>query len=241
MALVNRRIVFHVAKRHCFQNHFESSKNIVSPYNRRLLSNNTANSFKDSTSSRLNIKTIAAVLVLPAAYAAYEYSQRKKVQLNYKEPDVITIDRLPKVPISYKIVNANDKTDLDLILFRCQTCPFCCKMIAYLNSRGLSYSVVNVDEPFERSMKWSHHKQVPCVLARTKQGKYIELTNSTVIISILAAISHDPEIDIEDLAKLYPKMSYIEENGHHKYGIVNKYELMYKGKLPKGVTEDSMQ
>lgn len=244
MANIHLRIVSHLVHRNFFQKHFKSNKHIVSQYNRRLLSNTTENSFKGNTvntNSRLNFKTITAVLAVPAAYVVYNYFQRKKELLNYKEPDVITVEQLPKVPINYKIVNANDKTNLDLVLFQCQTCPFCCKMIAYLNSKGLSYTVVNVDEPFERRVKWSHYKQVPCVLARNKQGNYIELTNSTVVISILAAIANDPEINIEDLAKLYPKISYIKANGHKKHGIVNKYDLMYKGKLPKGVTPNSMQ
>lgn len=234
------KLFSHTVYRNCFQNHFKFSKNIVvQQCTRRLLS--TENSLKPNTSSRFNLKTIAAVISVPAAYMIYDHLRKKEELLNYKEPDVVKLDRLPKVPISYKIVNSNDKTNLNLVLFQCQTCPFCCKMIAYLNSRGISYSVVNVDEPLERRIKWSHFQQVPCVLARTKDGKYIELTNSSVIISILAAILNNPELDIEDLAKLYPKITYIKANGAKKHGIVNKYDLMYKGKLPKGVTPDSMQ
>lgn len=242
MANIHLRIAAHTVYRNCIQNHFNLSKNVVYQSNRRFVSTNTPeNTTKSNTNSRLNFKTIAAVVAVPAAYMAYDYFRRKQERLNYKEPEVVTMDRLPKVPIDYKIVNANDKTNLDLILFQCQTCPFCCKMLAYLNSKGLSYSVVSVDEPFERRVNWSHYKQVPCVLARTKDGKYIELTNSTVIISILTAISNDPEINIEDLAKLYPKISYMKPNGRKAHGIVNKYDLMYKGKLPKGVTAASMQ
>ncbi|KAJ6646682.1 Prostaglandin E synthase 2 [Pseudolycoriella hygida] len=120
----------------------------------------------------------------------------------------------------------------------CQTCPFCSKVTAFLDSKSISYSVVNVDEPFEKNIRWSHYGQVPCVLARTKQGTYIELTNSSVIISILTAMLNDPGMSIEELAESYPKISYITERGLKKHGIVNKYDLMYKGKLPDGVTYD---
>lgn len=244
MANIHLRMVSRLLNRNAFQNHLKSRKDIVFQYNRRFVSNTTENSFNGNTgntNSRFNKKTIAAIVALPTAYMVYEYFQRKEEMLNYHEPDVFTLDRLPNVPISYKIVNPNDKTNVDLILFQCQTCPFCCKMIAYLDSKGLSYSVVNVDEPFERKVKWSRTKQVPCVLARTKRGKYIELSNSTVVISILAAILNDPDADIEELARMYPKISYIKENGVKKHGIVNKYDLMYKGKLPKGVTDASLQ
>lgn len=218
------------------------SRNIAFESNRRFLSNaSTENTTTGSTTSRLNLKKIAAVAIIPTAYLAYDYFHRKQEAINYKEPDIVTVDRVPNVPIDYKIVGPNDKTNLDLILFRCQTCPFCCKMIAFLNSKGLSYSVVSVDEPFERRVKWSHYKQVPCVLVRNKNGKYVELTNSSVLISILTALTNDPQLDIEDLAKMYPKISYVKANGVKKHGIVNKYDLMYNGKLPKGVTLESIQ
>lgn len=39
------------------------------------------------------------------------------------------IDRFPdNVKITRKIYNPNDNTDLDLVLFQYQTCPFCCKV-----------------------------------------------------------------------------------------------------------------
>ncbi len=239
MSNVHLRIVSHSIYRNFIQNRLHN--NIVVQCNRRLLSNTSTPAGNVPNSSRFNFKTIAAVVAIPGSYMVYQYLQRKQEQINYKEPDVIVIDQPPKVPISYKVVNPNDKTNLDLILFQCQTCPFCCKMTAYLNSRGLSYSVVNVDEPFETRVKWSHHKQVPLLLARTKSGKYIELTNSSVVISILSALTNDPEQNIEELAKMYPKISYVKANGVKKHGIVNKYDLMYKGKLPKGLTLASLQ
>lgn len=241
MTSVHLRIVSHSFYRSCIQNHFKLSRINTLQCSRRLLSNINAPENNNNTKSRLNFKTIAAVAVVPVAYMVYDYFRKKEELLNYKEPDVVTMDHPPNVPIDYKIVNPDDKTNLDLILFQCQTCPFCCKMIAFLNSKGFSYSVVSVDEPFERRMKWSHQKQVPCLLARTKDGKYIELTNSSVIISILTAILNNPEKNIEELAKLYPKITYIKANGIKKHGIVNKYDLKYEGKLPKGVTLDSIQ
>lgn len=39
------------------------------------------------------------------------------------------IDKFPdNVKITRKIYNPNDNTDLDLVLFQYQTCPFCCKV-----------------------------------------------------------------------------------------------------------------
>lgn len=40
------------------------------------------------------------------------------------------IDKLPdNLTVTRKIYNPNDNTDLDLVLFQYQTCPFCCKVI----------------------------------------------------------------------------------------------------------------
>lgn len=238
MANISAGIVSRVFCRNLMQNHLKLDKRIVFQSNRRLLSNTGEKSIPSNT--RSYTKPLAAVAVVGTAYMMYKYMENREEQINYVEPNIIVYDRLPKVPITRKIVNSNDKTNLDLMLFQCQTCPFCCKMLAYLDSKGFSYSVVDIDEPFERRMKWSHYKHVPCVLARTKQGEYVELTNSSVIISILTAVLNDPEADLEDLAKLYPRMTYMKENGIKKYGIVNKYQLEYKEKLPKGVTKDSI-
>lgn len=39
------------------------------------------------------------------------------------------IDKLPEnLTITRKIYNPSDNTDLDLVLFQYQTCPFCCKV-----------------------------------------------------------------------------------------------------------------
>lgn len=39
------------------------------------------------------------------------------------------VDKLPdNLKITRKIYNPNDNTDLDLVLFQYQTCPFCCKV-----------------------------------------------------------------------------------------------------------------
>ncbi len=41
------------------------------------------------------------------------------------------IDKFPdNVKITRKIYNPNDNTNLDLVLFQYQTCPFCCKVRA---------------------------------------------------------------------------------------------------------------
>lgn len=169
------------------------------------------------------------------------------------------IDRVPDVPIARRLQNPRDKSDLDLVLFQYQTCPFCCKVShtnvdkkrnemrytylqyalntflilntrrqvrAFLDSQGLSYSVVEVDAVLRQSIKWSPYKKVPMLLAKCKDGRYIQLTESSMIISILASVLADPSKDVADLYKFYPTETFVDEAGNTRSDVLNKYFLM---------------
>lgn len=131
-----------------------------------------------------------------------------------------------------KIYNEKDKTSLDIILFQFQTCPFCCKVRAFLDYSGLSYSVVEVDAVLRQSIKWSKSKKVPTMLVKTSDGKYIQLNDSSMIISVLSSFLIDPAKNkIEDLAKFYPVTNFEDVYGS-VFDIANKYFLMFQDKKP---------
>lgn len=115
-------------------------------------------------------------------------------------PQVTIIDRLPDVRITRRIVGA---VDLDLVLFQYHTCPFCCKVRVFLDSQGISYSVVEVDAVLRQDTKWSSYKKVPMMLAKTKDGKYAQLTDSSAIVSIMTTLLQNPGADVVELAKKY--------------------------------------
>lgn len=132
-----------------------------------------------------------------------------------------------------KIINANDTTGLDLVLFQFQTCPFCCKVRAFLDYSGLSYSVVEVDAVLRQSIKWSNTKKVPTMLAKTSDGRWIQLNDSSVIVSILSSLLIDPaKRKIEDVVKFYPVETFEDVYGKIN-DIANKYFLMFQDKKPK--------
>lgn len=56
---------------------------------------------------------------------------------------------------------------------------FCSKVRSFLDYSGLSYSVVEVDAVLRQSIKWSSSKKVPTLLARTREGKYVQLNDSS--------------------------------------------------------------
>lgn len=68
---------------------------------------------------------------------------------------------------------ATDSSGLHLVLYQYPTCPFCCKVRAFLDFYGLSYDVVEVDPVLRTQTKWSDYKKVPILLASVGDGKYV--------------------------------------------------------------------
>lgn len=176
------------------------------------------------------------------------------------------IDNLPDdIKITRKIYNPNDNTDLDLVLFQYQTCPFCCKVSvttkrkfalrvnvlqysvpsqvrAFLDSQGFSYSVIEVDAVLRQSIKWSKYKKVPMLLAKRKDGKYVQLTESSMIISTLASFLLNTDQDIGQLVNYYPNVSFVDDGGKQKTDVINKYFLMFQeDRPPKSTTREMME
>lgn len=172
-----------------------------------------------------------------AGYALYTNSTDRTSHMEHQEKRAKVLDMLPKVRITKKYVNPKDTSGLDLVLFQFQTCPFCCKVRAYLDYMGISYSVVEVDAVLRQDLKWSDYKKVPMALVRRKDGKYVQLTDSSTIISVLASYLNDTkEQDPGQLVNFYPEISFFDNSGKKKSDVMNKYFLMYQDKPPRGVT-----
>lgn len=90
----------------------------------------------------------------------------------------------------------------------------------------MSYSVVEVDAVLRQSIKWSPYKKVPMLLAKCKDGRYIQLTESSMIISILSSVLADPTQDVADLYQFYPTETYVDEQGEQRSEVLNKYFVM---------------
>lgn len=74
-----------------------------------------------------------------------------------------------------QIVNDGDDSGLKIVLFQFQTCPYCCKVRAFLDAHGLSYDVVEVDAVLRQSIKWSKYKKVPIMLVKTSIGYAVSI------------------------------------------------------------------
>lgn len=170
-------------------------------------------------------------------YTMYQNVGNKKTKPEELKPEII--DEMPNVRVMRKIVNENDKTglDLELVLFQFQTCPFCCKVRAFLDCAGFSYSVVEVDAVLRQDIKWSKSKKVPTLLAKTKDGKYVQLNDSSMIISALSTYLLDPKADMKDVADFYPVTKFSDVYGK-LFDIANKYFVMYQQVQPKQTKEE---
>ena len=80
-------------------------------------------------------------------------------------------------------MNDADTSDLQLTLFQYRTCPFCCKVRSYLDARGISYEIVEVDAVLRQAIKWSGYKKVPILLAKVDGGYQVNTIKSKIIYS----------------------------------------------------------
>jgi len=122
-------------------------------------------------------------------------------------------------------VRHNSDNKADLILFQYPTCPFCCKVRAFLDYIKVPYDIVEVDPMLKQQISWSEYKKVPILLVKTNDG-YQPLTDSSMIVSAMATYLKDTSVNIEEIANFYPSVSYVDEDGKRKTDIMNKYFVM---------------
>lgn len=115
------------------------------------------------------------------------------------------------------------------------------KQLSDTNPPFYNTDSLQVDAVLKQDVKWSPYKKVPIVLARDKSGKYVQMTDSTAIISILSSYLIDPSVSIRELVEMYPEISYINSDGKKTFEILNKYHLMYGEKVLKNINKDDLE
>lgn len=193
------------------------------------------------------VRPIAFGITLGAGVGtAYSYLTKEEIGIPgsvIKQNDKpFILDKFPEnIKITRQIKNPQDSTGLELVLFQFQTCPFCCKVRSYLDYKGLSYSVVEVDAVLRQSIKWSPYKKVPLLLAKTKDGRYVQLTDSSMIVSAIETYLKNPEKDIDEIAALYPNVSFMDEQGKQKSDVFNKYFLMFRAEQSAKMDKEAIK
>ncbi|XP_041986178.1 prostaglandin E synthase 2 [Aricia agestis] len=196
----------------------------------KLLYSTRSNSLKPA---KLTLLSAGIGVLLGAGYGGYTHYKinAKKITGPAQTEDYPFLEKKPKYQPHYKIVNESDTSDLQLVLFQYRTCPFCCKVRSYLDARGISYEVVEVDAVLRQDIRWSNYKKVPILLAKV-DGGYQQLLDSTAIISVLETYLRDKSHQLTDVVKFYPIAKYDDENGKSVVDITNKYFIMHNASVP---------
>lgn len=201
----------------------------------------SGSSTKKSPNGTFKLTLLGACIgaVAGSTYTLYTRICDKNSHKEHERTPPKVIEYFPAdVRITKRFINPNDTSGLDIVLFQYQTCPFCCKVRAYLDYMGISYSVVEVDAVLRQDIRWSDVKKVPMVLIRQQDGKYVQMTDSSAIISLVASSLHDKRMDVGELAQFYPQISYFDDDGKKRQDILNKYFLMYQDRTPKNMTRE---
>ncbi|XP_018319954.1 prostaglandin E synthase 2 [Agrilus planipennis] len=204
---------------------FKYYKNIVVGHTHDNIRRFTSSAKKSRSFVKLGLVGVTLGGVIGTGYSIHQLNQPKTHILN-EEVAIPLIENPPEIPPSKKIRIPGDQSGLKLTLYQYQTCPFCCKVRAFLDYYGISYDVIEVDPVLRQSIKWSPYKKVPILLVNVGENKYQPLNDSSMIISALSSVLRDSKRDIEEITGYYPFISFQDEDGSIKKDIMNKYFLM---------------
>ncbi|XP_054719899.1 prostaglandin E synthase 2-like [Uloborus diversus] len=158
------------------------------------------------------------------------FTEKKDYSFNPNAPDIKPSREVPGPAVDL---------GLELTLYQYQTCPFCCKVRAFLDFYGIPYKVVEVNPVMRQQLKFSKYKKVPILIAQEKGSSVKhQLNDSTVIISILGTFLFDINSGLEKVLQYYAPFAYKNEDGKEVEEVMNKYFLMYGDKLPKGRSDE---
>lgn len=150
------------------------------------------------------------------------------------------LESFPKgIKVSRKIVVPEDTTGLKITLFQYPTCPFCCKVRAFLDYYGVSYDIVEVNAVLRQQIRWSSYKKVPILLVQVPNG-YQQMNDSSMIISCLASYLTDTSVQLEEVASYFPETEFRDDDGKVKKEILNRYFLMLNDRMNGRSVKDIM-
>ncbi|XP_068618391.1 prostaglandin E synthase 2 [Battus philenor] len=185
------------------------------------------------STAKLTLISASVGILVGAGYGGYTHyvvNSKKHTKLTENE-EYAFLKEAPNYQAQYKVVNESDASNLQLVLFQYRTCPFCCKVRAYLDSKGISYEIVEVDAVLRQAIKWSEYKKVPILLAKV-DGGYQQLMDSSAIISVVETHLRDKVSQLRDVIKFYPITRYDNEDGKSVTDITNKYFIMHNSPVP---------
>uniref|UniRef100_A0A0K0F3N2 Prostaglandin E synthase 2 n=1 Tax=Strongyloides venezuelensis TaxID=75913 RepID=A0A0K0F3N2_STRVS len=144
------------------------------------------------------------------------------VLIQEKDDRVDGVDVLSK---ARHITGPLDKTGLKPRLYQYQTCPFCCKVRAFLDYYGFDYHLIEVDPLSRGELKFAPcQKKVPVTTCSCLDKP---MTESSLIMSIFSTFLQRKNLSIKDVVELYPPLTQVEaKSGKEVQTFPNKYFIM---------------
>ncbi|KAL1517379.1 hypothetical protein ABEB36_001149 [Hypothenemus hampei] len=206
---------------------------------KRFFSSNANSKKPGKAMLKLGLAGVTVGALVGTGYSIHQKNNPKDHLIN-EEAFIEQVNEIPEIKPSKKVRYSGDNSNLQLTLFQYQTCPFCCKVRAFLDYYGISYDVVEVDPVLRQSIKWSEYKKVPILVARTQDG-YQPLNDSTMIISALMSYLKDSsDKSLPEIVKCFPFITFFDETGTKKKDIMNKYFLMLTAEQYQNEDEQSL-
>ncbi|XP_060535755.1 prostaglandin E synthase 2 [Cylas formicarius] len=174
---------------------------------------------------KLGLAGVTVGALVGTGYSIHQMNQPRGHIIN-EHTFIEPLKEIPQIEPSRKVHVPGDQSGLKLTLYQYQTCPFCCKVRAFLDYYGISYNVIEVDPVLRQSIKWSEYKKVPILVANV-EGGFQPLNDSSMIISALATYLKDADKSLTDIVKCFPFISFYDDSGVKKNQIMNGYFLMF--------------
>ncbi|GFY37706.1 prostaglandin E synthase 2 [Trichonephila inaurata madagascariensis] len=180
-------------------------------------------------------KLLLGLAAVGVGTGLYNYFNPPKQESKYRSGVALTEltdftrnDNIIDIKPSREVSGPATALGLDLTLYQYQTCPFCCKVRAFLEFYGIPYKVIEVNPVMRQQLKFSKYKKVPILIAQEKNSsKKHQLNDSSVIISILGSLFIDLSSGLESVLKYYVPLSYTNDEGKAVEEVMNKYFLMF--------------
>lgn len=168
----------------------------------------------------------------------------------------VPLDKIQGMEVTKRIAGVVNLPNIKLTLFQYQSCPFCCKVRAFLDFYGLPYDVIEVNPVLRQQLKIFEYKKVPTLIVSKKKSRgasndttgeessqrdvdpkedrvideAIQLKDSTLIISILSSYffcNPDLQDNLNQISNMYPTLSFASLDEQKAVSqVVNKYFLM---------------
>jgi glutaredoxin len=180
---------------------------------------------------RYYLLSIAAGALIGAAYTLRQSQKYEGLMPEYVTNSELlerkAMEARPLPPPVTKHVTfdspSREKFPFKLTLYQYVTCPFCCKVRAYLNYNRIPYDIVEVNSVMRSETKWSIYKKVPILVIENEQ---IQLNDSSVIISAIESYLRMPTKTFQNISKLYQSIIEKDEKGKLSFNYPNKYFLV---------------